>query len=755
MSRHTRGRQRSSGGGKENGHDVLTVQSFIRTLSSVYNTKQRRMLACPIVPANFRWKKFLAPRLDPELSGFSTSHRHSNASKSQEVMHMYVFKNAKGVVSFRYKTQRDINLDGAWRGGTVGIPIFKDGQCPNLRDPDQQPELGGFDAEYMSTKTKPKPTKTKSNPSAAGGGGQPAGGGGGQPAEDNDETSGKGKGQPLKRSLLRHVSQCTSIFDDAAVKEWTELFDEAWPSSHEEWTSLVLKCDKPHEERSALLKLFHVPTLTLPAAHAPVGTDLGAIGEVELPDSDDDDEPPQLITSRLYPRKLQKRDMKAFKAKSIAKIVAVRVPRAALQPAVAPPIKGGATLLIYNEYAKANGDASFRWNPVVVLRRAKAGDRRYDGKKLVATPLTWWLCRYVTEDDAGGGEQLFFRLGKRDFNCDKAGDGWCLDIDVGDEPPTSGDEIMADAHRDDADVGGDDGDGESDDAHENGDGAVEPASVSACAKKVDENHANDGDDESDTSETDEHSDMPLPQTTKEPRKKKGCLIANGALTLGNKRISAEWCLCWVRALFDIDASRSSLLEHASKFGAAMDDAPRTDVAELVQYGTVAGRRALSGRGAEFGRWARWLMNNPGEAWPGDGYPKGVPDFASFCFIKDVAFVVVQRKLPEPNGESLGFYATAYGRQRPMVLTAEEASRFARRKRPQDRLVLLVDYTLSSVNALDVSGLHFECQIDAIAMPAPAPPPPPPPPPPSPGQQQHHHHRSSTMGRLVFVLSFVF
>ena len=156
MSRHTRGRQRSSGGGKENGHDVLTVQSFIRTLSSVYNTKQRRMLACPIVPANFRWKKFLAPRLDPELSGFSTSHRHSNASKSQEVMHMYVFKNAKGVVSFRYKTQRDINLDGAWRGGTVGIPIFKDGQCPNLRDPDQQPELGGFDAEYMSTKTKPK-----------------------------------------------------------------------------------------------------------------------------------------------------------------------------------------------------------------------------------------------------------------------------------------------------------------------------------------------------------------------------------------------------------------------------------------------------------------------------------------------------------------------------------------------------------------------------------------------------------------------
>ena len=62
-----------------------------------------------------------------------------------------------------------------------------------------------------------------------------------------------------------------------------------------------------------------------------------------------------------------------------------------------------------------------------------------------------------------------------------------------------------------------------------------------------------------------------------------------------------------------------------------------------------------------------------------------------CYAADVALVVLQAKNPPAKGErSDGFYATAYGREAPIVLTPRDLAQFLCHRRPQDQVVLLQD-----------------------------------------------------------------
>ena len=144
VSRHTRGTKK--GRAKTNGHDIASVQGFRRMLDQVYNAKHKRLLSAPIFAAVLGWKEFFTGTFQKDLGGFSSTFRHDNPSKEQEVHHIYLFKNAAGRVVFQYKTLRDLNLDRPWRGGAAGIDLFEV-ECPDLRS--REPHLTGWSSEFM------------------------------------------------------------------------------------------------------------------------------------------------------------------------------------------------------------------------------------------------------------------------------------------------------------------------------------------------------------------------------------------------------------------------------------------------------------------------------------------------------------------------------------------------------------------------------------------------------------------------------
>ena len=146
VSRHTRGTKK--GRAKTNGHDIASVQGFRRMLDQVYNAKHKRLLSAPIFAAVLGWKEFFTGTFQKDLGGFSSTFRHGNPPKGQEVHHIYLFKNAAGRVVFQYKALRDLNLDRPWRSGAAGIPTPQghSGHVPRvLTDP--FPNFGNFAPE--------------------------------------------------------------------------------------------------------------------------------------------------------------------------------------------------------------------------------------------------------------------------------------------------------------------------------------------------------------------------------------------------------------------------------------------------------------------------------------------------------------------------------------------------------------------------------------------------------------------------------
>ena len=239
----------------------------------------------------------------------------------------------------------------------------------------------------------------------------------------------RGQGRAQRREIENLIRSRSMLFvpgEDGfdPKQEWAELFTEAWPETRSEWVQLVGRCDLPYEERSALLKLFHVPAVSLPPrrAAAPEKVD----GE-EREEDEEEREPPQLITHRLYPKKQQKMDAKVFKAARAAAAKLASDPQMKHQPPSAPKTAVGMRLMIYNEYQDSKGEPYFECNPCSIVRRAAKSDRQYDGKvkKMVPVPSGWSCCEY---DSAPGvePERLFFRLGLRDFKQYHPGDGWCV-----------------------------------------------------------------------------------------------------------------------------------------------------------------------------------------------------------------------------------------------------------------------------------------------------------------------------------------
>lgn len=238
----------------------------------------------------------------------------------------------------------------------------------------------------------------------------------------------RGQGRAQRREIENLIRSRPMLFvpgEDGfdPKQEWADLFDEAWPATRAAWVELVGRCEKEYEERSALLKLFHVPTVALPPRRAAAPDNVGG----EEHGEEEEREPPQLITHRLYPKKQQKMDVKVFKAARAAAAKLASDPQMRLQPPSAPKTAVGMRLMIYNEYQDSKGEPYFEWNPCSIVRRAAKSDRQYDGKlkKMVPVPSGWSCCEY---DSAPGvePERLWFRLGLRDFKQYHPGDGWCV-----------------------------------------------------------------------------------------------------------------------------------------------------------------------------------------------------------------------------------------------------------------------------------------------------------------------------------------
>ena len=87
VSRHTRGTKK--GRAKTNGHDIASVQGFRRMLDQVYNAKHKRLLSAPIFAAVLGWKEFFTGAFQKDLGGFSSTFRHDNPPKEQEVHHSH------------------------------------------------------------------------------------------------------------------------------------------------------------------------------------------------------------------------------------------------------------------------------------------------------------------------------------------------------------------------------------------------------------------------------------------------------------------------------------------------------------------------------------------------------------------------------------------------------------------------------------------------------------------------------------------
>ena len=75
----------------------------------------------------------------------------------------------------------------------------------------------------------------------------------------------RGQGRAQRREIENLIRSRPMLFvpgEDGfdPKQEWADLFDEAWPATRAAGVELVGRCEKEYEERSALLKLFHVPS---------------------------------------------------------------------------------------------------------------------------------------------------------------------------------------------------------------------------------------------------------------------------------------------------------------------------------------------------------------------------------------------------------------------------------------------------------------------------------------------------------------
>lgn len=189
-------------------------------------------------------------------------------------------------------------------------------------------------------------------------------------------------------------------------------------------------------------------------------------------------------------------------------------------------------------------------------------------------------------------------------------------------------------------------------------------------------------------------------------------------------ISGEHCLCWARMLTGPSASydRAGLLafglQFAAKIRAITRDASRTlDAANRKTPGKLS-CRSLQTTASELQRQLAWMQNQRSEAFPALHYPSGVPHFVAYCYAADVALVVLQAKNPPAKGQaSEGFYATAYGREAPMVLAQRDLAQFLAYRRPQDKVVLLRDLGGARGVADGPGLLHFDAHLAAVEVAA--------------------------------------
>ena len=189
-------------------------------------------------------------------------------------------------------------------------------------------------------------------------------------------------------------------------------------------------------------------------------------------------------------------------------------------------------------------------------------------------------------------------------------------------------------------------------------------------------------------------------------------------------ISGEHSLCWARILTGPSASydRAGLLAFGLQFAAKIADidkgaARKLDAANRKAPGKFS-YRSLQTTASELERQLAWMQNQRSEAFPALHYPNGVPHFVAYCYAAGVALVVLQAKNPPAKGQrSEGFYATAYGREAPIVLTPRDLAQFLCHRRPQDQVVLLRD--LGGVRAVaDGPGLlHFDAHLAAVEVAA--------------------------------------
>jgi len=226
---------------------------------------------------------------------------------------------------------------------------------------------------------------------------------------------------------------------------------------------------------------------------------------------------------------------------------------------------------------------------------------------------------------------------------------------------------------------------------------------------------------------DEHSDMPLPLVEEyAAREKEVHLLILDVLDSGlateilrtSSRISGAHCLCWARALAGEGGhDRDYLLEFGMKVAGKVANASADECRILAAAnknvpGNKFARRMMAKDGNELRRQLEWMASNASASLPAEHYPKGAPHLTAYCYLDNVALVVLQEKNrgSKPGAMSDGFYATAYGRERPLILTQKDLAGFLARRRPQDRIVVLRDLAGPRSVSAGASLMHFDAHL---------------------------------------------
>ena len=130
-------------------------------------------------------------------------------------------------------------------------------------------------------------------------------------------------------------------------------------------------------------------------------------------------------------------------------------------------------------------------------------------------------------------------------------------------------------------------------------------------------------------------------------------------------------------------------------------------------GNKFARRMMAKDRNELRRQLDWMASNASASLPAEHYPKGAPHLTAYCYLDNVALVVLQEKNrlgSKPGARSDGFYATAYGRERPLILTQKDLAGFLARRRPQDRIAVLRDLGGPRSVSAGASLLHFDAHL---------------------------------------------